>query len=83
MSRTMTPMNDIDKLRAALLDRRDRWPEIAQSANVSRKTLYRIASQSGYMPNMQTFLDLQRAIEAPRLGKPPEPIASAASGEAG
>lgn len=54
---------DIDVLRQRLSGCRERWGEIAAVAGVSRKTLYRIADQPDYMPNLQTFLDLQRAIE--------------------
>lgn len=65
-----TAAMDIDVLRQRLSDCRDRWGDIAASAGVSRKTLYRIADQPDYMPNLQTFLDLQRAIED-ILSRPP------------
>lgn len=54
---------EIDALRDQLAKRRDLWGEIASAAGISRKTVYRIASRPSYMPNLQTFLDIQRALE--------------------
>jgi DNA-binding XRE family transcriptional regulator len=77
---------DIEVLRARLSGCRDRWDEVAALAGVSRKTLYRIADRPEYMPNLKTFVDIDRAIgiARPELigtpGAPPAPQPERANG---
>ena len=58
---------DIIELRAKLSSRRGEWTRIAESAGVTRRTIYRIVNGKN-MPNLQTVMDLQRVLTSKRNG---------------
>jgi len=55
---------EMQELRSLLASRRGEWTRLAAMAGVNRRTIYRIVNDDGYMPNLKTFLDLDRAVRA-------------------
>jgi hexokinase len=52
-------MKELDELRNWLLPQKQEWPRIASAAQLSTKTLSRIANDTSYKVTLQTYLTLE------------------------
>ena len=60
---------DIQTLRNRLLARRGQWAEIAQAADVNRRTIYRLLNEANANPTISTVARLDKAMRTIKPAK--------------